>query len=249
MIRESTELAGLEIPSNTEEASKVILTLFADDATVFLSEKDSLRTLNDILQKWCKASGAKFNEEKSKILPVGPKEYRENVTKTRKLSPMSQDSVDIEIEILEDGASLRILGAHIGNEIDHGDFWATKMDNITTSLARWEKRHPTMTGREHIIRMVIGGKTQFATRAQGMPKDIEKTLKKMLWKFAWGTDNPPAISNEYLFLDVTQGGRGILDLTAANEAIELTKYRDNLLGSEPKSLARKATEARTPKSR
>ncbi|KAF8316444.1 hypothetical protein DL93DRAFT_2078221 [Clavulina sp. PMI_390] len=48
MIRESTELAGLEIPSNTEEASKVILTLFADDATVFLSEKDSLRTLNDI---------------------------------------------------------------------------------------------------------------------------------------------------------------------------------------------------------
>lgn len=53
MLRDSP-LEGLRIG---EEAEHLIVKLFADDTTVYLSEKDDLRDLQNILKTWCKASG------------------------------------------------------------------------------------------------------------------------------------------------------------------------------------------------
>ena len=57
MLRDSA-LDGLHINGEVE---RTIATLFADDTTVYLSEKDSFSDLQDILSKWCHASKAKFN--------------------------------------------------------------------------------------------------------------------------------------------------------------------------------------------
>ena len=60
-------LQGFQIP----RASKCLLVfLFADDTTVFLSEGDNFQTLQDILDQWCADSGAKFNISKTKIIPL-----------------------------------------------------------------------------------------------------------------------------------------------------------------------------------
>ena len=71
MLRNST-LKGFTIKG---EIDRLITTLFADDTTVFLSEEDSFNDLQNILQKWCRASGAKFNVSKTVIIPAGPYEY------------------------------------------------------------------------------------------------------------------------------------------------------------------------------
>ncbi len=71
MLRKSN-LKGLEVPGSEE---RLIAKLFADDTTTFLHEKDDLDDLMKILENWCIASGARFNIEKTQIIPIGSKEF------------------------------------------------------------------------------------------------------------------------------------------------------------------------------
>ncbi len=78
ILRTTDKLLGLNIdtPDNHQRA---ILALFANDTTVFLSKNNSPKTLFKILDKWCSASGAKFNKDKMVVIPVGSENYRKEV--------------------------------------------------------------------------------------------------------------------------------------------------------------------------
>jgi len=67
-----SELSGLQIEGVAEH---LITTLFADDTTIYLLQFDSFQDLNEILDKWCQSSGAKFNVQKTIIVPVGVQTY------------------------------------------------------------------------------------------------------------------------------------------------------------------------------
>jgi hypothetical protein len=71
-LRNSDKLKGYNIPGITD---KIIVNLYADDTTIFLSELDKYSDLETILSKWCCASGAKFNLEKTEIIPIGTKTH------------------------------------------------------------------------------------------------------------------------------------------------------------------------------
>jgi hypothetical protein len=43
-----------------------------------------------ILEDWCEILGAKFNQEKTEIIPIGKEEHRCTTASTRKLSPYDQ---------------------------------------------------------------------------------------------------------------------------------------------------------------
>ncbi|KIJ09913.1 hypothetical protein PAXINDRAFT_164335 [Paxillus involutus ATCC 200175] len=169
-------LQGYKTPSSE---LKVMVAMFADDTTVYLSDKDEFSTLTTILENWCKASGAKFNISKTEIIPAGTKDYRSQLISTRQLNPHS-DPIPAHMNIALDGTATRILGAWLGNETNEHAIWSPTLDKITSSLERWEKSHPTIEGRKIIIQRTIGGMTQYLTKAQGMPPDIEQTLTKTL---------------------------------------------------------------------
>ena len=82
MIRKSDLISGIQIPG-TKQYLKV--KMFADDTTVFLSEKDDISALLTILADWCEASGAKFNVEKTEIIPLGNPAQRESLQETRRI--------------------------------------------------------------------------------------------------------------------------------------------------------------------
>ncbi len=71
MLRKSS-LKGLEVPSSAE---RLIAKLFADDITIFFHENDNVKELMKILDVWCLASGARFNVAKTKIIPIGQKNF------------------------------------------------------------------------------------------------------------------------------------------------------------------------------
>lgn len=79
LLRASTELDGFEILGIKE---KLIVSLYADDTTVYLSESDLYTSLEKILATWCKASGAKFNLEKTEVIPIGTHPHRERMWTT-----------------------------------------------------------------------------------------------------------------------------------------------------------------------
>ncbi|KAF5367240.1 hypothetical protein D9615_010668 [Tricholomella constricta] len=212
----ASNLEGFTIPESSE---KLIANLFADDTTVFLSENDDPKVLQRILDDWCTAAKAKFNTAKTEIIPIGTKTYRENMVRTRKMNPNS-DPIPANIHVAIEGEAVRILGAWFGNEITAEGPWSIVMDKIETHLSRWEKSNPTMEGRKLITHMVVGGITQYLTQVQGMPKVIEKRLAKMIRTFVWKEKRSP-VSEAALFLPTKDGGRGLLDIHARNEAIEI----------------------------
>lgn len=106
MLRDSN-LKGFDIPDVKE---KLLVNLFVDDTTIFLSEEDDIDLLNKILEDWCIASKAKFNITKTEILPIGTKQFCLETIKERKLGA-GQNRIPENIHIVEEGSTIQILGA------------------------------------------------------------------------------------------------------------------------------------------
>jgi len=80
LLRATPELKGFDIPGIK---GKLIVSLYADDTTIYLSELDLYTNLQNILADWCLAAGAKFNLEKTEVIPIGSPTHRERIWSTR----------------------------------------------------------------------------------------------------------------------------------------------------------------------
>jgi exonuclease III len=217
-IRQSN-LKGLKVPGQDK---RLIVKLFADDTTVYLSSDDDLNHLHDILTNWCTASRAKFNITKTEVIPIGSPGYRSWVHHARKLHG-THGAVRESMRFNRDGEPVRILGAWIGNKIDNAVPWAPVVEKIERALDRWDRGHPTLEGRRLIVQMIVGGTTQYLAKVQEMPERITKKLTDMIWEFIWeGNQRSAPVNREVMHAQLLEGGKKILDLQARNEAIQLT---------------------------
>ncbi|KAI5986634.1 hypothetical protein EDD15DRAFT_2143942, partial [Pisolithus albus] len=189
-----SDLTGFKAPGLVYRS---IVSLFADDTTVYLSASDDIDTLNSILSKWCCASGAKFNIDKTEVIPIGTKTYRDTVATSQKLNPLSSPFPQT-VRIARDGQAVRILGAWLGNEIAEQAIWSPIIEKIESRLRKWHSCNPSIEGRKTIVQWTIGSMTQYLTCAQGMPKDIENFLTKRMKQFMWDSQGRSNISSELL---------------------------------------------------
>ncbi|KZP11169.1 hypothetical protein FIBSPDRAFT_713791, partial [Athelia psychrophila] len=136
-LRNSGKLKGYNIPGVEEN---LIATLFADDATVYLSKHDKFSDLENILDKWCKASGARFNVNKTEIIPCGTEEHRQQMIINRSHNPDHEKLAD-SIQIAEEGTATRTLGVWVGNKVNDISVWSNTLDKINESLKRWNRGH------------------------------------------------------------------------------------------------------------
>ncbi len=175
-IRNNPLIEGINVPTARQNPK---IAMFADNTTLFLNESDRLNVVQETLDHWCKVSGTKFNSEKTEIIPIGTKEYRAEVIATRKINRLDREAIHINIHISRDREAVRSLGAWIGNHTNATAPWEPILDIIKKDLDRWGRNKPTLYGRKIIAQVVIGGRTQFLTKAQGMPSSIKKALIKI----------------------------------------------------------------------
>ena len=134
-----------------------------------------------------------------------------------------------------DGHPTRVLGAWIGNDIDHAQPWSTTLDKIKNTLDNQTTSKPTLDVKHLIIQMVVGGMTQFLTKAQGMPTAVMTSLQQIIRNFIWDNEKtPPGLSQEQLMKPIEHGGINLLNLKARNEAIDLTWLKSYLNLSQPR---------------
>ena len=119
LIRQSDKLQGFTIPGSDEWLT---VNLFADDTVVYANEYDRFDDLQEILDKWCRVSGAKFNKEKTEIIPLGIKAHRTRITQTRKLHPMDTP-LNLDIHITKDREAICSLGSWVGNDASNNTPW------------------------------------------------------------------------------------------------------------------------------
>ena len=218
LLRNNPFLRGLQIPSLVE---KVITKFFANNTSLYLSSTDCFDHVFQILRNWCEVSGAKFNIEKTEIIPIGTPEHHERILNTRKINTQDQITLDVRIKIAADGKAIRFLGVWLGNNIDDAAPWEPVLNNINKSLTFWKEAHPSMAGRKLIIQTVVGGHTQFLAKVQGMPENIVSTLTKTICDFMWEEDSSPRIALDLLQRPKSCGGLNLLDIKACNKAIEI----------------------------
>ncbi|KNZ73966.1 hypothetical protein J132_09041, partial [Termitomyces sp. J132] len=151
------------------------------------------------------ASGARFNIPRIVIVPVSSEEYRCSVLTTWK-TWLDNSIIPEDIKIAKDEVATCLLGAFIENKIDGVSMWTPTIEVIIRDLKQWEKGKPTLEGRCLIIGMVVGGRTQYQTWVQGMPKPIEDTLTKLVRTFLWSEGVSPRIGLDMLRLPFEQSG-------------------------------------------
>ena len=212
----ASSIRGINVPNLDE---KVKVSLFADDTTVILTEHDSWSQLMDILDQWCETSGAKFNVEKTEVIPIGTQEYRDSLVRTRVMNDAGE-TVPQPIHIARDRDATRILGAWVGNNVDPTEPWRKIVETIKKDFKRWEARHPTLEGKRLIVQMIAGGKTQFLARAQGMPETIQDEIHRTITEFVWGKERA-SMSIKDAAQDPKRGGRKIMNIVRRNEAVDL----------------------------
>jgi len=85
---------------------RILVLMFADDTMIYMNENDNTKPLEDSIKRFCEVSTAKFNEEKSEILPMGTKKYRDDVVKTRVTNQANGRLIDPKIKIVGDRESM-----------------------------------------------------------------------------------------------------------------------------------------------
>ena len=127
MLRSNQSLNGLHIPGLNK---KIIAKFFVDDMSLYLSHSNCFDHVYQTLQDWCKVSGAKFNIEKTKIIPIGSSDFRNQVATSWKINLQDQSEFDNRIKIATDGEATRFLGAWIGNKTDNVTAWEPIIDIV-----------------------------------------------------------------------------------------------------------------------
>jgi hypothetical protein len=98
------------------------------------------------LDKWQVAVGAKFNEVKMQIIPIGSPNYRSSVIRSRRTNSL-HDPLEPHLKIVDDSNPVRILGAWLGNKMNDLAVGQPQLDKIDRSLKRWDKMNPSLIGR------------------------------------------------------------------------------------------------------
>ncbi|KAJ7203484.1 hypothetical protein B0H12DRAFT_977600, partial [Mycena haematopus] len=217
MLRNSS-LRGYSIPGVTEKA---VVKLFADDTTAYLSEEDSFDDLTKVLDKWCLASGARFNVTKTEIIPYGSAAFRDRLLATRRLHP-DDSEIPTSVHIAKEGEAVRILGSFIGNGVEAFGVWTPVLEKIDSDYQRWANLRPTLVMKRHIDQMIAGSRSQYLAQVNGMPATVTKHILNAQREFI-NDSKAAVISREALMAPRDMGGIGLFDLEARNDALLLLK--------------------------
>ena len=210
-----SDLKGIEIKGNVE---KLLVNLFADDTLVYLRENDNINVLEKVIEVFCTASTAKFNMDKTEILPIGKREFRERMIETRK---MGENEITDDKRIIKEGESMRTLGSWVGNAKTDTLQWEKVIKSQEKVLEIWSKQNLTTKGKELILKSLVQSKAVFLATVNGMPIEVQNEMTKMYHDFVWNGKKRGLIKWDQAIVKRSEGGLGMPDIKARVEAIEV----------------------------
>lgn len=190
-IMEEKEIKGVVLREN-EELQKV--SQYADDTTLIVKDVKSVKKAMEILERYCKGSGAKINIQKTVYMNIGD---GENI---QSLFPFKE------------GGGLKVLGVRIGkNEREMRDMmWDDVIGRMESVLNFWKMRELTLRGKVLVLNALMLPKMWYVLGVTPMPRWISKRIKAVVLKFLWDS-KPSKIAYETIIGDVKDGGLGLQD--------------------------------------
>jgi hypothetical protein len=171
-MRKNDDIKGIPIKiPNSEENLVVKISMFADDTQLFHSTKRSIKKGFDILETYCKASGAKLNMKKTKGLTFGTWKYHE-----------------MKLDRIKWVTSLKGLGVEFGFNINYEEIWLRKFCKFKTKIEKWKCRDLTLQGKKLLINSYITSNLSYLAEVytENIPENILRETQDLIRDFLWG---------------------------------------------------------------
>ncbi|KAL9978010.1 hypothetical protein ACROYT_G015484 [Oculina patagonica] len=199
-IRSSKNIKGFKLSDNEE----IKLTIFADDLTTFLKDKQSFENLLIMLRDFGCCSGLKVNNGKLEALHLG------------------DSSIKLDIGIKNMDKPLKILGIFFS--YDKKQAVKLNFDSILDSLKKtlnlWKWRHLSILGRIQIIKSFAIPKFLYRASQLPFPKDVIKRANMIIYEFIWkGKDK---VKRRALINNIENGGLRMIHLESLIQAQKIS---------------------------
>ena len=195
-IRRDNKIQGFKIG---EEIVK--LSLFADDMTCFLRDRNEYTALFHILESFGNQSGLQVNHGKTEILALG--------NHTVQHVDFAKHNV---CEII------KILGVHFGYDLKQRDTlnYRQTLKDIKKSINMWKWRGLSLLGRIQIIKTFAIPKLMYRASVIPISKELIKEANSIFYGFIWnGKDKVKRLA---LISDFKKGGLKMSDIESMIKA-------------------------------
>lgn len=221
LIMKQSNLKGISIKGSDVTS---LLYQHADDTTLTLADEESVTKTFELLDVYCKASGARVNVEKSEVLSINNK-------------PESLEKLQLPL-IIKHG-TIEILGVTLGSDKTEceNNNWKKKIENMSNVLHLWKQRNLSLRGKAVVINTLLLSKFWYIMNVQPVPGWVERDLKKYCLEFLW-SNKPSQIKYTTIIGKEMEGGLNIPDIRQRCYAFRLkwlNKYFDDCVKSVWKS--------------
>src|SRR5882724_8038895 len=161
-------------------------------------------------------------------LPIGTPEQRSKVLSKRILGTNS-NKIPEYVCLIKDGEPMRTLGLWVGNDIIIEDKWNKFMEIQKKVIDVWTASHPTLQGKDLILKALIVSRSWFLAAVNGMLDHIENEMTKIMKDFIWDGNKRGLMKLDYTAEIREKGGLGMPDLKTRMKSIDimwLKKYLD-----------------------
>ena len=176
---------------------KLALSQYADDKTFFVRSAADMAALDQWLQLYCRASGARINWAKSEGMWLAPRGRRfvlpASMSRLRWCAP---------------GATITHLGVPIGLDELDAAAWQPVLDRMEASLASWRHRNLTFRGRVTVLKALATSRLWHVAGLCPLPTDVLASIEASVWSFFW-RGRRGAVAREVARLPVDLGGLGV----------------------------------------
>ena len=202
------QIHGIPIPGR----SNPLITQYADDTTLFLSERTQLRHVFDLLSQFERATGSTINQAKTTGLLIGKPAYLDPLLTTVQWNN-------------DDG--LKILGITFFTDFlrTQNFNWSHRLTQLTSELDRHATRTLSLKGKVLILNTVAMAKLWHLATVIFLPPWLAKSLLTCLFDFLWGLSGVNPIKRTTLFQPKAKGGLGLKNPLTQQLALQLKFVR------------------------
>ncbi len=214
---------------------------FADDTALYLQgSPPNLDRAENVLNIFCRASGAKINWHKSAAIWANKKERD------------WQWGVEEGLRWIPDAEGTRYLGVQVGSHLPPAANFEKMMVSLKGKLVSWSNNRLSLAGRILVANQVLLASMWYIAASWNPSPRMCSQVRGVVRNFIWGGRDAPAhtkVKWSTMVIPITQGGLGIIDPKAQSEALLAKLLTKGLApGGEPwKELLRhKADQTRLP---
>lgn len=200
-VKEKESIKRIEIEEKKAEGK---IFQYADDTTIIVKGKESVKEVMKIVNEYCKGSGSKVNEDKTVYMRLG------------------RATVLMDCFNFKEVDEIKILGILMGKNDKkvRDEMWDHLVTEIERRLNFWKLRTLNLKGKVLILNVLMVSKLWYVLYVSELPLWTEKRLKKCFLDFLW-EGKPPRIAYNTILGAVERGGLGLMDIEQRKNSLRI----------------------------